>query len=125
MVEQNEHLDGEEAMIDDSSPEEHNNLREARKIFIAAILTPVYWFVLAMITLWWGPGVGDSVFASVLWGVLALIYTGALAYAGVVQTRMIRRSEDQRGLIYARGTVIVGAFFTVVGAILTVGFLAG
>lgn len=124
MAGQSEHLDGEEAKIDDSSPEEYNNLRESRKLFIGVILTPVLWFVMSSMISWWqGPNAFDSAWNSILWGVMGLIFTVSMTYAGVRQVILFRGSEDQRGLLYARGTVIIGAFFTIATVVITVALL--
>ncbi len=124
MTAQREHPDGEEARIDDSSPEEYNNVREARKLFIGVILTPIYWFVMFSIISWWmGSNAFDSAWVSILWGVMGLIFTVSMTFAGAQQARVIRGSEDQRGLLYARGTVIVGALFTIATVVITVALL--
>ncbi|MEA2024851.1 MAG: hypothetical protein U9N79_11275 [Actinomycetota bacterium] len=126
MTEQGEDLDNEKGAIDDLSPEDWN-FREARKVFIGAILTPLYWLVLFFITAaiaeWKGVGDVDSAWVAILWGVFAVIYTGALTYAGAKHARISRGFETRKGLRYAQGTVIVGAFFTIASVILTVALL--
>jgi hypothetical protein len=118
--------DHEAGKIDDLSPEEIN-FRDARKLFIAAILTPVYWlllfFFIATVAEWKGVGDVDSVFVSIMWGVLSLVYTVAVTYQGVQRGRMIRDSESQRGRTYARGAAIIGAIFTVMNVFLAVALL--
>ena len=126
MTEQSEDLGGEEQGTDDLSPEDWN-FREARKVFVGTILTPVYWLVLFFLTAalaeWKGVGDVDSAWVAILWGVFAVIYTGALTYAGVQHGRKIRGFETRKGLRYAQGAVVVGTFFTIASVILTVALL--
>jgi len=126
MAEQSERLDHEDGMIDGLSPEEYN-FRQARKAFFGAFLTPVVWlvmfFVIAAVAAVVGRAGPGSLFVSIMWGVFALFYTGLFTYTSVMQEWLIRRSEDRRGLWYARGAVIVWAFFTIASALLAVAIL--
>ncbi len=128
MAERSEDLNSEDRTNDGLSPEEYN-FHQARKLFIAAVLTPVYWivlfFLIATVAEWKGVAGVDSAFVSILWGVFALVYTGAVTYGGVQQGRAIRGLKAQKGLRYARAAVIVGALFTVASAILAVTLITG
>jgi hypothetical protein len=77
----------------------------------------------SIISWWEGSNAFDSAWVSVLWGVMGLIFTVSMTYAGVRQVMLFRGSEDKRGLLYARGTVIVGALFTIATVVITVALL--
>jgi hypothetical protein len=120
---------GEEQPIDGLSPEDWS-LRQARRAFIYAILTPTWWILmLILINLLAGlfPSTSpDSTFVFILWGAMALVFTVTVTYTGVQQARLIRGYEGQRGLWLARGAVVVGALFTVASlAIIVAIFTSG
>jgi hypothetical protein len=129
MSTQSENEIGKDHTIDGLSPEDWS-LRQARRAFIYAILTPTWWILmLILINLLAGifPSTSpDSTFVFILWGAMALLFTGTVTYTGVQQTRLIRGYEEQRGLWLARGAVIVGAVFTVASlAIIVAIFTSG
>jgi len=129
MAAQSEDQNSEERTIDGLSPEDWS-LRQARRAFAFGILTPVWWvFMLILINLLAGlfPSTSpDSTFVFVVWGLMALVFTGTVTYTGVQQGRLIRGYEAQRGLWYARGAVLVGALFTVASlAIIVAIFTSG
>lgn len=113
---QAEDQNSEERKIQGLSPEDWS-LRQARRAFIFAILTPVWWILMLILINLLAelfPSTSpDSTFVFVTWGVMALIFTATVTYTGVQQGRLIREYEAQRGLWLARGAVIVGALFTV------------
>lgn len=113
---QAEDQNSEERKIQGLSPEDWS-LRQARRAFIFAILTPVWWILMLILINLLAelfPSTSpDSTFVFVTWGVMALIFTATVTYTGVKQGRLIREYEAQRGLWLARGAVIVGALFTV------------
>lgn len=113
---QAEDQNSEERKIQGLSPEDWS-LRQARRAFIFAILTPVWWILMLILINLLAelfPSTSpDSTFVFVTWGVMALIFTTTVTYTGVQQGRLIREYEAQRGLWLARGAVIVGALFTV------------
>ena len=129
MATQPEDQNSEDQMIEGLSPEDWS-LRQARRAFVFAVLTPVWWvFMLILINLLAGlfPSTNpDSTFVFVTWGLMALVFTGTVTYTGVQQGRLIRGYEAQKGLWYARGAVIVGALFTVASlAIIVAIFTSG
>lgn len=113
---QAEDQNSEERKIQGLSPEDWS-LRQARRAFIFAILTPVWWILMLILINLLAelfPSTSpDSTFVFVTWGLMALIFTATVTYTGVQQGRLIREYEAQRGLWLARGAVIVGALFTV------------
>jgi len=113
---QAEDQNSEERKIQGLSPEDWS-LRQARRAFIFAILTPVWWILMLILINLLAelfPSTSpDSTFVFVTWGVMALIFTATVTYTGVQQGRLIRVYEAQRGLWLARGAVIVGALFTI------------
>ena len=113
---QAEDQNSEERKIQGLSPEDWS-LRQARRAFIFAILTPVWWILMLILINLLAelfPSTSpDSTFVFVTWGVMVLIFTATVTYTGVQQGRLIREYEAQRGLWLARGAVIVGALFTV------------
>jgi hypothetical protein len=120
---------GEEQTIDGLSPEDWS-LRQARRAFIYAILTPTWWILmLILINLLAGlfPSTSpDSAFVFILWGAMALVFTVTVTYTGVQQARLIRGYEEQRGLWLARGAIVVGALFTLASlAIIVAIFTSG
>jgi hypothetical protein len=126
---QSEDQNSEERKIQGLSPEDWSS-RQARRAFIFGILTPVWWvFMLILINLLAGlfPSTNpDSTFVFVAWGLMALVSTGTVIYTGVQQGRLIREFEEQKGLWYARGAVIVGVLFTVASlAIIVAIFTSG
>ncbi len=129
MATQPEDQNSKEQMIEGLSPEDWS-LRQARRAFVFAVLTPVWWvFMLVLINLLAGlfPSTNpDSTFVFVVWGLMALVFTGTVTYTGVQQGRLIRGYEAQKGLWYARGAVIVGSLFTVASlAIIVAIFTSG
>ncbi len=113
---QAEDQNSEERKIQGLSPEDWS-LRQARRAFIFAILTPVWWILMLILINLLAellPSTStDSTFVFVTWGVMALIFTATVTYTGVQQRQLIREYEAQRGLWLARGAVIVGALFTI------------
>jgi hypothetical protein len=112
---QAEDQNSEERKIQGLSPEDWS-LRQARRAFIFAILTPVWWILMLILINLLAelfPSTSpDSTFVFVTWGVMALVFTATVMYTGVQQGRLIRGYEAQRGLWLARGAVILGALFT-------------
>ena len=126
---QSEDLNGEEQTIDGLSPEDWSS-RQARRAFVFALATPVWWvFMLILINVLAGifPSTNpDSTFVFITWGVMALVFTVTVMYTGVQQGRLIREYEAQKGLWLARGAVIIGALFTVASlAIIVAIFTSG
>lgn len=104
--------------------------RQARRAFVFALLTPVWWvFILILINVLAGifPSTNpDSTFVFITWGAMALLFTITVTYTGVQQGRLIRGYEAQKGLWLARGAVIIGALFTVASlAIIVAIFTSG
>jgi hypothetical protein len=129
MSTQSENGSSEKQTIDGLSPEDWS-LRQARRAFIYAILTPTWWILmLILINLLAGlfPSTSpDSTFVFILWGAMALVFTVTVTYTGVQQARLIRGYEGQRGLWLARGAVVVGGLFTVASlAIIVAIFTSG
>jgi hypothetical protein len=129
MTTQPEDQGHQDKTIDGLRPEDWS-LRQARRAFVFGLLTPLWWvFMLILINLLAGlfPSTNpDSTFVFVTWGLMALVFTATAMYTGVRQGRLIQGYEAQKGLWFARGAVIVGAFFTVASlAIIVAIFTSG
>ena len=112
-----------ERTIDGLRPEEWSH-RQARRAFIFAVLTPVWWVVmLILINLLaevFPSTTADSTFVFALWGFTALVFTGTVTYTGIQQVRLIRAYDERKGLGLARGAVIIGAAFAILSVIIIV-----
>ncbi len=75
-----------EERIDGLLPEEWSH-RQARRAFIFALLTPVWWVaMLILINILTGvfpSTTADSTFVFALWGFTALVFTGTATYTGI------------------------------------------
>ncbi len=115
--------DSGDQTIDGLSPEDLS-LRQSRRALIFGLLTPVWWvFMLILINLLAGlfPSTSpDSTFVFITWSVMALIFTVTVTYTGVQQGRLIRGYEEQKGLWFARGAVVIGALFTLASLAITI-----
>jgi len=112
-----------ERKIDGLIPEEWN-YRQARRAFIAMVLTPVWWVVslifinlLAEVFPSTSP---DSTFVFVTWGLFAMLFTITTVFAGRSHTRQIKEFDARKGLGLARAASVGGVAFTILTAILIV-----
>lgn len=112
-----------ERKMDGLRPEERSH-RQARRAFIFALLTPVWWVaMLILINILaevFPSTTADSTFVFALWGFTALVFTGTATYTGIQQVRLIRGYDEGKGLGLARGALIIGAVFTIVSVIIIV-----
>ena len=127
MTAQPEDRAGEEGTIEGMSSED-GHYRMARREFVFAVLTPVWWVVmlvliniLAEIFPSTSP---ESVFTVGLWSFFAVLFPVTVAVAGVGQARAIRESEEQRGLWMARWATIIGTLLSVVSVVIIVMIIA-
>ena len=114
--------------IDGLAPEQWSQ-RQAKRAFIFAVLTPVWWVVMLMLINILAevfPSTSpDSSFVFGLWGFMALVFTGTVVYTGIQQMRLIRQYDERRGLWLARGAVVVGTAFLVLSVVIIVAIFTG